>query len=218
MSGTSRFRGGWPDGQAVAGTWVAPGSLPGGAGATTKQQLDRAKATLHRIERYIHDARIRLHEIKREEHQTRVALRALQARLNVLAAHVAQAEGAYENTRAVELRTIRDLEKAQREYTALRSRIDQRARLLYEQGPGSDLEFLFSASSLSDLTARMEFVGAVNASDSSLALQTQRVADGLKIKQDRLIVLQHREERQLAALHAREADLNGKFGEQQQLL
>src|SRR5438552_2190501 len=84
--------------------------------------------------------------------------------------------------------------------------------------PGRDLEFLFRASSLSDLTDRMEFVGAVNAEDSNLAVQTQRVADALKMRQDRLIVLQHREERQLAALHAREAELNGQFGEQQQLL
>jgi len=190
----------------------------GGAGAATRQQLDRAKATLHRIGRNIHDTRIRLHEVKREEHQTRLALGALQARLNELAARTVAAEAAYEGTRAEIARTRSDLAKAQAEYSALRGRIDRRARLLYEQGPGSDIEFLFSASSLSDLTDRMEFVGAVNAEDSSLALQVQRVADALKMKKAQLTVLQRREQRQLAALRARQAVLNGQFAEQQQLL
>jgi len=193
-------------------------SLTGGAGATTKQQLDNAKATLHRIAGYIHDTRIRLHEVQREEHQARVAIRALQARLNVLAVRVGKAEAAYEDTRAEIKRTRSDLAKTEAEYTALRNRIDQRARILYEQGPGSDLEFLFSATSLSDLSDRMEFVGAVNAQDSNLALQTQRVADALKMKQAQLVTLQRREQRQLSALRSRQATLNGKFSEQQKLL
>jgi murein DD-endopeptidase MepM/ murein hydrolase activator NlpD len=64
----------------------------------------------------------------------------------------------------------------------------------------------------------MEFVGAVNAEDSSLALQVQRVADALKMKKAQLTVLQRREQRQLTALRARQAVLNGQFAEQQQLL
>jgi peptidoglycan LD-endopeptidase LytH len=197
---------------------LVAGSLATGAGATTKQQLTRAKATLHRIERYIHNTRIRLHDVKREVHQTRLALRALQARLNDLAVRTAAAEAAFEGTRTQVDTTKKDLAKAQAEYAALRDRIDQRARILYEQGPGSDLEFLFSASSLSDLSDRMEFVGAVNAEDASLALQVQRVADALRMKKAQLVVLEQREQRQLTALRGREALLNGKFGEQQQLL
>src|SRR5207248_2936067 len=95
---------------------------------------------------------------------------------------------------------------------------DQRARSLYEQGPGSNLELLFGATSLADLTDRMEFVGAVNAEDSSLADQTQRLADALKIKQARLTVLQTREHRQLTALRARETMMNTKFDQEQSLL
>jgi len=193
-------------------------AIPRGALAVTRQQLNGAKATLHRLEHDIHDTRIRLHEVKREAHQSRVALRAFQARLNALAVKVTAAEAAYEDTRAQIEQTRIDLKAAKAEYAALRARIDQRARLLYEQGPGGNLELLFSATSLSDLTDRMEYVGAVNAQDISLAQQTQTVADGLKMKQNRLTVLRTREQKQLAALRSRQAVLNGEFAKQQSIL
>ena len=40
--------------------------------------------------------------------------------------------------------------RAQRLYRALRLRIDKRARSLYEEGPGGDLELIFSATSVAD--------------------------------------------------------------------
>src|SRR5436190_4634825 len=127
-------------------------ALAPAAGATTKQELQRAKGTLHRLERSIDAARTRLQSVKAEIHAQRLALQALQHQLNVLAVHLSAAEGAYENTVARILTTQKSLEAAQAQYAELRARIDQRARALYEQGPGSNLELIFSATSLADLT------------------------------------------------------------------
>jgi murein DD-endopeptidase MepM/ murein hydrolase activator NlpD len=169
-------------------------SLGQSAGASTRGQLHWAEGRLQQLEHDIEAAQAELHAVKEEIRTQQARLRLLQGDLNALAARLELAEAAYEHTRALIHTTHRALVAARKKYEAVRERIDQRAREIYERGFAGDLEFIFGATSLEDLTDRVEFVGAV------------------------LALLREQQVTQLRDLRERERVLNAKFREQQQLV
>ena len=124
----------------------------GTASASTKGKLDWARHRLHTLEGSISSTQRRLVNVKKAIVAQQSQLHALQSRLNLLAGKLADMQAAFEHTRTLIANTHSSLVTAEREYRRLRSRIDLRARDLYEQGPGNALEFFFGATSLADLS------------------------------------------------------------------
>lgn len=184
---------------------VLVASLAQVAGAeTTKDKLDRARAEFEQL----------TNEIK--------AQNAVLSRLLLQAAEIAQrrddAQARYEQI-TEELRTTTlALRQAQADYQALQNELEERAREAYITGPGTSLEFLLGATSLADLSARMEYVNALSEDDADLATQVQNLRNDLSAEQAGQQKLQAKAAKALKEVLAEEALLDAKFAEQQGVL
>jgi murein DD-endopeptidase MepM/ murein hydrolase activator NlpD len=174
------------------------------AGASTKDKLDAAKA---------------------EFEQLKSEIEAQQQYLNVLgmqAARIAErwevALGRWEQITAELHETRFALAKAQAEYQALQTKLEERARQAYITGPGSDLEFLLGATSLADLSARVEYVNALSEVDADLATEVQNVKNTLVAEKENQERLQLKAAKALRQVEAEQAALDAKLDEQTAVL
>jgi peptidoglycan hydrolase CwlO-like protein len=137
------------------------------AGASpTRSRLASAKDRLARLER----------QISAENAQ----LRTMQGKLNVLASHVDDATGAFQQTQQQVMTTRDQLDAVQGRYDSLRSQLDQRAAYSYMQGAGTGLELVLGSQSVNDFTDRLEFLDSVQQHDADLAFQVQGLSDQLQ--------------------------------------
>jgi len=175
------------------------------AGAeTTKDKLDRAKAEFEQLKKEI------------------TAQNEVLSRLLLEAAEIAQrrddAQARFEQI-TEELRTTTlALRQAQADYQGLQNELEARAREAYITGPGTSLEFLLGATSLADLSARMEYVNALSETDADLATQVQNLRNDLSAQQAGQQTLQAKAAKALKEVQAEEAALDAKFAEQQGVL
>lgn len=175
------------------------------AGAeTTQDKLDRAKAEFEQVKKEI------------------TAQNEVLSRLLLEAAEIAQrrddAQARFEQI-TEELRTTTlALRQAQADYQALQNELEERAREAYITGPGTSLEFLLGATSLADLSARMEYVNALSETDADLATQVQNLRNDLSAQQAGQQKLQAKAAKALKEVLAEEAALDAKFAEQQDVL
>ena len=88
------------------------------------------------------------------------------------------------------LRTQLSLLQARERYDAIVTLLNERARTLFMEGPGSELEFLLGASSFTDLTDRLEYVNVVATNDADLATEVQNTKNVLSAKEGNLESLQ----------------------------
>ncbi len=174
------------------------------ASADIKSQLDAAKA--------------RLAEIKREVAAQNVKLAELETQAAKLATKVGDAQAAFDAITAALSQTKHDLAVARQRYQALRDQLDARARETYMNGPGSDIEFILGATSLTDLSDRLEYVNALTQSDSDLATQVQNLRNDLAAKAAKQASLQADRASKLSALQGAQAALDASLAQQQQIL
>ena len=171
---------------------------------TTEQELKAAEAEVERLIDEIADQQDYLAQLSQEA--------------GLLAAKVDEAQGRWEQI-TEQLRTTRgELGAAREEYARLRDQLDERARETYMNGPGDNLEFLLGATSLSDLSDRVEFVDALSQTDADLANDVENLRNDLAVQEDEEQKLQ---ERAAEALREQEADyaaLEAKLAEQQQVM
>ena len=85
----------------------------------------------------------------------------------------------YEQVTAQLQQTKVELDSAKQRFQAVLGRLNERVREAYMQGPGTPVEFLLGATSLADLSDRLEFVNALAQSDSDLADQVQNLKNEL---------------------------------------
>ena len=171
---------------------------------TTKQQLDNAKAEFEQLKGEI------------ESQQRVVSTLLLEAQR--IAERKEAAYGEWQQITADLQDTRAALTDAQVEYQGLRDDLEHRARDAYISGPASGLEFLLGASSIADLSARMEYVNALSQEDADLATQVQNVRNTLAARKDEQQQLQERAARALQKVQAAEAALKAKLAEQQAAL
>ena len=120
---------------------------------------------------------------------------------------------------AEELRNTRlELGAAQDEFRRLNDQLDARAREAYITGPGNELEFLLGATSLADLSLRVEYVNALTQSDADLATQVQNVKNTLSAEKADQEALQTKAADALRKVETQKAALDAKFAEQQAVL
>src|SRR5207247_580950 len=104
-----------------------------------------------------------------------------------------------------------------RGFASVRHRLNARARSAYENGPAANLAFLLSATSLSDLSDRVQYVSRITQNDADLANEVQDQANALDIKQHSLGVLLKRQTDLLGVLQAKRSVLDAQFADQQSL-
>ena len=167
----------------------------------------------------------KLQAAERELEQLKDQIRREQAILARLSEDIAVAYGRWEvaNARLEQINgqlahTRRRLRDAQEEYQALQRTLEDRAREVYIVGPGSDLEFLLGASSIADLSARMEYVNALNKEDADLATEVQNLRNTLAAEKVDQEALQTKRQNALEEANEQLAVLDEKLDEQQVIL
>lgn len=170
----------------------------------TREKLEAAEHELERLEDRIVDQKAVLGRLSEE-------IAVAYGRWEVANARYEQITEELANTR-------RQLRDAQEEYQALQGTLEERAREAYIVGPGSELEFLLGASTIADLSARMEYVNALNEEDADLATEVQNLRNMLAAEKADQEALQARRERALEDVETQLAVLDGKLDEQQAIL
>ena len=179
---------------AVTLALVATASLASNAVAAppTPQQIQAAKDRVVQLARDAHVAQRQLDQIM--------------VRANEVAAEFDLETGKLEKLTAELLITQTTLAKARSEYESVVTQLNDRARTVFMQGPASDLEFLLGASSLTDLTDRLEFVNVVATNDADLASQVQNTKNVLSTKQRNLQTLQDAQQIVVAKVEAKKQE------------
>ncbi|HEX6330770.1 MAG TPA: peptidoglycan DD-metalloendopeptidase family protein [Actinomycetota bacterium] len=180
-------------------------SLSPSAGAqTTEEKLDAAEAEFNRL-------------VDQIESQQGV-LQTLQLEAAEIAQRLTEARGRWEQI-TEELRITRlELQRARDDFEALQGDLADRARQTFIVGPGSDLEFLLGATSIADLSARVEFINALNETDTDLATRVQNLKNALAAERESQEELQAKAARALQEVETEQAALDAKLAEQQSVL
>jgi peptidoglycan hydrolase CwlO-like protein len=121
----------------------------------------------------------------------------LQAEASVVAAAISSIEAKIVRTQAKIVEKKEQIRAAEEELRATQEQLDRRAWVAYENGPGSSLEFLLGATSLSDLTTRLEVVDRAAESDKDLIDQIVALQERLRRRAAELqsLVKEHRSDR-----------------------
>jgi peptidoglycan hydrolase CwlO-like protein len=173
------------------------------AGAGLKQNLDEAK--------------VRLAELKRQIGAQQAVLDRLSAEAAAIAMQIDEHQAIYEQVTAQLQQTKVELEAAKRRFETVLGRLNERLREAFMQGPGSPVEFLLGATSLADLSDRLEFVDALAQSDSDLADRVQNLKNELSAQARNQERLRARQADILRALEGERANLQDQFGQQKQI-
>ena len=173
------------------------------AGAGLKQSLDEAKA--------------RLAELKRQIGTQQAVLDRLSAEAAAIAMQIDEHQAIYEQVTTQLQQTQVELEAAKRRFETVLGRLNERLREAFMQGPGSPVEFLLGATSLADLSDRLEFVDALAQSDSDLADRVQNLKNELSAQARNQERLRARQADILRALEGERANLQDQFAQQKQI-
>jgi murein DD-endopeptidase MepM/ murein hydrolase activator NlpD len=171
---------------------------------STQEKLDAAKAEFE--------------QLKNQIASQQQVLNRLSAEAAVIAERWEVANGRWEQITAELHQTLFALAEAQAEYQGLKSDLEERARQAYITGPGSGLQFLLGATSIADLSARMEYVNALSQEDADLATEVQNVRNTLAAQKEDQEKLQTKRAKALKEVEIEQAALDAKFDEQQAVL
>ena len=175
-----------------------------GAQTSTEEQLESAEAEFHRLVGEIEDQQGFLEQ--------------LMAEAAVIAQRLTEAEGRFEQITEDLRNTTLQLRQAQSDFAALQAELDQRARETFITGPGNEIEFLLGATSLADLSARLEYMNALTETDADLATEVQNLKNELSAEKADEARLRAKAARALRAVETEQAALNAKLAEQQAVL
>jgi peptidoglycan hydrolase CwlO-like protein len=161
----------------------------------------------------VREAKARVIQLRDE---VRVAFRRLDeisARADALAVVLDRETARYELITSKLLATQRDLDQARERYEAIVTRLNERARQAFMNGPGTGLEFLLGASSFTDLSDRLEFMQVVAQTDADLATDVQNTKNELAAKEEDLEALRADQRRVVQRLDAKHRELNEALAE-----
>jgi peptidoglycan LD-endopeptidase LytH len=179
--------------------------LPGGAAAAPSQQeVDRAKNRAAALASRVQAARDEL--------------AAIGAKVGAVTEQVLQAEDKLEAIQTELNQTREELAATQARYDAVADRLNTRAHEAYIEGPGSGLEFILGATSLTDLSDRVTFLDAVQQSDADLATQVESLANQLETEATRQAKLEVKRAALVNDLRAKRAELLAAQSDQQDIV
>jgi peptidoglycan hydrolase CwlO-like protein len=172
--------------------------------ADTKGELDAAKASLKSLEA----------KISAEQ----ASINALMAQASSLATQIDHVNSRIANTQGQIADKEQQIRAAGDRLSAAQDQLNQRAWVAYENGPGSNLEFLLGSTSLSDLSDRLEIVNTAAQSDESLILEIHNDENLLASQQADLQSLENQLQSTNAELKTHQDALTAKLAAQQKLM
>jgi peptidoglycan LD-endopeptidase LytH len=181
--------------------WFIPSAA---ADPPTKQQVESAKAKANALLHQIADARDELAGIQRDLNAQAVVVEHQAQLLDQVTAKLVEVQHRIDDARA--------------RYDAIVTRLNERAAQAFIQGPGSNFDFLLGATSLADLSDRVEFVNVVAQSDADLAQLVENLRNELMADESQLEDLQLQRQQQLEKSQAVKNQIAAELERQQQLL
>jgi murein DD-endopeptidase MepM/ murein hydrolase activator NlpD len=144
-------------------------------------------------------------------------LAAVQARLVEASAAVEEQEELLVEVEADLLATQQRIQDNRARYERLTARLNDRVAEAFIQGPGSSLEFLLGAQTMSELTDRLAYVDAVARADADLAQQAENIRNRLLVDEAALEDLRAEREQQLARTQAQAEQVRADLARQEEL-
>jgi murein DD-endopeptidase MepM/ murein hydrolase activator NlpD len=175
-----------------------------GAAPPSKEDVQRAKRRLERVEAALDDVRSQLN--------------ATQLALNDAATEIERQQIALEKVTSDLVRTQAALDRTRARYEKIRSRLNERAVVAYMTGPASSIDFLLDADSVADLTDRLAYVDALARSDAGLSVEVANQKNLLVATEATLEEQQALELRELEKAREKEREVTALFDQQQALL
>lgn len=166
----------------------------------------------------VKDAKERVEELDRQIELQRQRLDSLREQGATFVNRLSAAEGELQRLRADLRATQSELDRARSEFDAVRTRLNERAHAAFMAGPGSYAGLLLGATSLADLSDRIEFIGAVTSSDVDLTVQLQVAQTRLTTEQRSLQELRDQQAERVAGVRDDVRALNDRLAEQQVIL
>ena len=175
-----------------------------GVAAPSKEDVADAKAAVEAVLDRIEGQQARLAELSEEVNAINEELLVAQDKRDAITNELAQ--------------TREHRAEVQAKYDEVVDRLNARAHEAYIEGPGSDLEFILGATSLTDLSDRVTFLDAVQQSDADLANEVQNIRNQLDTAIAKQEVLQAKAAAVVDELDRKKAQLQTNFDEQQAIL
>jgi murein DD-endopeptidase MepM/ murein hydrolase activator NlpD len=144
-------------------------------------------------------------------------LSAIDARLAEVLLKLEDATGRLEEVTANLQATRQERDDAEARLARVEVRLNDRAAEVFMEGPASDVGFFLGATSLSDLSDRIEFVGVVQQEDADLAQEVLNVRNELIAAEKRLEGLQSEARQRYAEAQELEAQVQADLAAQQNL-
>jgi len=163
-------------------------------------------------------AQAKLHSLLQQIKSARAQQAKVQAQLNALAAKIANVQTQMAETQAQITSTQDAIQAAEGAIASQQEALNTRARMAYEQGPGSTLEFVLGATSAADLNDRLEILNAAAQSDETIINDLTDQKNKLHVQQIKLQQQQDRLGEQEAGLQQQQDSLDAKFESQQSLV
>jgi peptidoglycan LD-endopeptidase LytH len=126
----------------------------------------------------------------------------IQTRLAVAVTKLDREQSALEEIKGQIEDTKARIADAKERYETIRARLNARAAQAFMSGGGSNLEILLGATSMDDLSDRMEFVDAVARSDAALAQQVANIRASLEFEERALEQLEAEQQAKVADARA----------------
>ena len=121
-------------------------------------------------------------------------------------------------TQVAILQTQQDIQQAQADIAAQQAALDARARMAYEQGPGSTIELVLGSTSAADLNDRLEILNAAAQSDQDLINVLTDQTNRLQVQQNQLTEQKSQLQHQQGDLQAQQDALDAKFQAEQDVV
>jgi murein DD-endopeptidase MepM/ murein hydrolase activator NlpD len=145
-------------------------------------------------------------------------LSSIQGELTAVLQRLEQATGRLEEVTANLQVTREERDAAEARFARIEARLNERAAEIFMEGPASDVGFYLGATSLSDLSDRIEYVDVLQRDDADLAQDVLNLRNELIATEDRLEALQSEARRRQAAAQALQAEVEAKLAEQEGVL
>jgi peptidoglycan hydrolase CwlO-like protein len=172
--------------------------------ASTKKQLDADKAKLASLEKSLSSEQATVNSLQRQA--------------DALATQISRVQDDIATTQFRIVKKTADIDAAQQQLVSAQGQLDHRAWVAYENGPGTSLDFLLGATSLSDLSTRLEIVDHVAQSDQDLVAQVQGLQNRLLARKGELTALKSSLQARQKDLQSQETKLQANLAQEQQVL
>jgi murein DD-endopeptidase MepM/ murein hydrolase activator NlpD len=163
-------------------------------------------------------AKAKLNTLLKQIKSARAQQAVFQTQLNALASRIAKVQDEMANTQAAILQTQQDIQQAQADIASQQAALDARARMAYEQGPGSAIELVLGSTSAADLNDRLEILNAAAQSNQDLINALTDQTNRLQVQQNQLTSQKSQLEHQQGDLQAQQDALGAKFRAEQDVV